>query len=449
MARIKNRDDAEIPKSAEDKKRLLTRNKRLSYVIALTHNVGFLTPVWVIFGTDHLGLSLTLSLVLGSTGWVSSSLFEVPMGAFADRYGRKLSLILGFGLCAIADLSLVFLDQFWILMFFQLFAGVGYALTSGSLEGLLHDTFEEQGESTAYAKLSSQMLSLLHISRIATVPVGAWLYEMNTGATLSSFTWPYIASFFSYMISFSCVLFLFESRSSHKTPEKISDNSVLKITSKVFSHVGVTWNAMMKNLDVKRVLFILGLYALIGEGNWALYQQYFKDNDISVSSTGWIYMVLSLCMALGARYVAIIYKKINVMWAMNLIILSVSLSMILFRLPIQFAIVGFIIIALVGPMCWYLQDNAIQNRMEGDQKTTALSISSMAYNIGATIGVFGGGAIADHYGVTRAQWIFVAYGLVVFVGISLWCLRDGFSVREEDARATAETSFDDVPQVKP
>ncbi|MFN8015613.1 MAG: MFS transporter [Acidimicrobiia bacterium] len=427
--------------------RILARNKNLSYIIALTHNVGFLTPIWVIFGIDRLGLSLTLSLVLGTTSWVSSSIFEVPLGAFSDKYGRKLSLIFGFSLNALGCLSLVAFTNFYVLMMFQVFAGVGYALTSGSLEGLLHDTFEEQGAITQYAKLSSRMLSLLNISRIATIPVGAWLYNLDINAKLTSYTYPYIANALTYMISMLCVVFLIEKRSSHKQLDKVTEFGG---TKSLFSHATTTWKLLMANRDSKRVVILLGIYSFIGEGNWALIQSYFRERGVSVYRSSVVYMIIMGFMALGAIVVTRVYKTINVMWAMNIIIGLMAVIIAALHLPINIAYMGFVVIGLVGPMSWYLQDNAIQNRMSGDYKTTALSITSMVYNLGATVGVYGVGALANNFGVLKSQWIFVGYGATAFVLMGLWCAKDGFGVREEDARALFEEApFDDVVVQKP
>ncbi len=425
-------------------------NKRLAYVIASTHAVGFLTPVWVIFGTDKLGLSLVLSLVLGSTGWVTSSLFEVPMGAVADKYGRKISLILGLACCAIGDLSLIAFESFTLLIAFQVIAGVGYALQSGSLEGLLHDSFEAVGEPTQYSKLSSRMLFLVNFSRVLTVPIGVWLYNLSPESSPSSYTFPYMASVASFTISLIAASFLVEIHTVEMIKEKFVNENLAKISARIGRQMVETFKEMLIDRDVKRIMILLGLYAFIGEGNWALYQYYFRERDIGLTESGWVYTVLVFLMAMGSLYVAKIYKKINVMWAMNFIIVLVAFNIVLMHLALPIAAIGFVLSAFVGPMSLYLHDNAIQNRMKGNQKTTALSIASMAYNIGAMLGVYGIGAVAQHIGVLNAQWYLVGYGVIVFVAMGAWCFRDGLAVRTEDARATGlETSFDDSAQLKP
>lgn len=443
---------------------VLNRNKNLSLIISVTHSVGFLTPIWVIFGTDHLGLSLTLSLILGSTGWVTSSIFEVPMGAFADKYGRKLSLVIGLALVAIGDLSLVLMKNFWILMIFQTIAGLGFAMRSGSLEGLLHDTYEAKNEHTQYAKLSSTMLFLINFSRVVTVPVGAWLYNLDTKASLSSYTYPYIASVASFAVAIFCAAFLVEKRSSHLVDDESEHKETSFVSVNLWHHVLETIRAMNANRDIKRVSVILGLYAFIGEGNWALYQSYFRDRNISLADSGWLYTGIVFLMAIGSLYVVKVYRKMNVMWAMNFVIALVTFDIVLMHLPIYFAIFAFALTAFISSMTWYLQDNAIQNRMTGDQKTTALSIASMIYNIGATVGIYGVGAIADRIGVLNAQWYFVVFGVITFIGVGIWCWGDGLALRPEDARATGQDGtdgdipsgekphevipFDDVPQIK-
>ena len=425
-------------------RRILKRNKFLAYVIAITHQVGFLTPIWVIFGTDHLNLSLTLALILGSTSWVTSAIFEVPMGSFADRYGRQLSVVLGLGLCAIGDLALVIFDNFAVLMIFQTFAGIGFALRSGSFEGLLHDTYEAEGDLTSYSKLSNQLLFLLNVSRIFTIPIGAWLYELRPNASLSSFTFPYIANVACYVIALLCAGLLIERRSEgeYSDPRKFKGKSLGWI---LFGHASSTWDEMWANKYVLKVVVILGATALIDEGNWALYQEYFRDHDISLRHSGWIYTVLFIITTIGIRAIHPLYKRYNVLWLMIAIAAIVTFDIFLMQLPLAFAVVGFVASAFVAQMPLYLYDNAIQNRMSGNHKSSALSIASMSYTIGAMIGVFGIGAVADRFGVPRAQQFYIAYGVLLIVVMAVWCYRDGFSVLPEDARATMDLDKDGTP----
>lgn len=429
--------------------KILTKNKKLALIISASHQVAIISPVWVIFGTDHLHLSLTQSLMLGYMALATSAFFEIPMGAFADKFGRKATLICGLSLTAFGDLTLILFDNFTLLLFLQIFAGAGWAMRTGTLEGLLHDTFEAHGDKTAYSKLSSKMLTLSSVSRVFTVPLGAYLYVMSPDAKISSYTYPFIGEICFFAIAIACVCFLTEAR-SHKNIDVVVKEDISKVS--VFAHIGGTFTEMKRNRDVSRVVVLLCFYAILGEGNWSLYQQYFRDRGIKVEESGWVYSVIFAMMAVGAFFVVRIYQKINVIWAMNFIILTVSIGVVLMHAWLPIAIIGFVLNALVAPMCFHLHDNAIQNRMSGDRKSTALSIASMGYTIGSVLGTIGVGAVADKYGVLDAQWIFVAVGVGIFLVIGAISYRDGFNVLEIDRiaseREQAEIDLTDEPREK-
>ena len=421
--------------------KVLTRNKKLALFFSATHQVAIISPVWVIFGSDHLHLSLTQSLILGYMALATSAFFEIPMGAFADKFGRKATLITGLGLTAFGDLTLILFNNFILLMFLQIFAGLGWAMRTGSLEGLLHDTFEAYGDKTSYSKLSGKMLTLSSVSRVFTVPLGAYLYTLNPEAKISSYTYPYIGEIIFFCIAIICVYFLVESRSSRSDKHRL-DGESLEAKVSVTKHILMTWKEMRANSDIKKVLTLLCFYALLGEGNWSLYQQYFRDRGIKVTDSGWVYSAIFIVMAIGAFFVSRVYEKINVVWAMNIIVYVVVVGIVLMHMALPIAIIGFMINALVGPMCFHLHDNAIQNRMNGERKSTALSIASMGYTIGSVIGTIGVGAVADSYGVLAAQWIFVAIGLFIFVVVGLSSISEGFGVLSIDRIASEKPIID-------
>src|SRR5437764_4338863 len=61
--------------------------------------------IWVVYLQEERGLSLTQITVLDAPFWLVMVLSEVPTGALADRWGRRLALLVG-GLCYAAALFL-------------------------------------------------------------------------------------------------------------------------------------------------------------------------------------------------------------------------------------------------------------------------------------------------------------------------------------------------------
>lgn len=418
--------------------KVLTRNKKLAQVISLFHMTALISPVWIIFGTDKLNLSLTQSIILAYMPLGVSAFFEIPMGAFADKYGRKITIILGTALTAFGDFTLVLFDNFALLLLLQIFTGIGWAMRTGTLEGLLHDTYAAYGDKSSYSKLSGRMLTNQSISRVVTVPIGAYLYTMNIDGELTSYAYPFLAEIFCFAIAIFAMAFLTEARSYTGNKVINYNDDLVKEKTSIFSHIIATSKEMLDNRDIVRVVGLLFIFALISEGNWALYQPYFRDRGIQVSETGWIYSAIFALMAVGAFFVSRIYQRINVVWAMNFIIAIEAIGIILLHSFLPVAIVGFTVIAIINPMCFHLHDNAIQNRMRGDRKSTALSIASMGYTIGSVIGTVGVGAVADKYGVLNAMWIFVAIGVLIFAFIGLYSYKDGLGVLEVDRVASID-----------
>jgi MFS transporter, DHA3 family, tetracycline resistance protein len=71
-------------------------------------------------------------VIVGTMMEVSAFLFEIPTGIVADRYSRKLSVIIGLILISVGFLLEGFLPLFYIIIISQFFLGLGQTFTSGA-----------------------------------------------------------------------------------------------------------------------------------------------------------------------------------------------------------------------------------------------------------------------------------------------------------------------------
>ena len=95
--------------------------------------------IWVLYLKDMRGFSLTQIAILEALFWGAAVLAEVPTGAVADRFGRKVSLALGAGSTAIAVLVFGFATSYWLTVVSYLVWAIGFAFLSGATRDPLRE----------------------------------------------------------------------------------------------------------------------------------------------------------------------------------------------------------------------------------------------------------------------------------------------------------------------
>jgi MFS family permease len=141
----------------------------------------FWQPTLYLFLTLTKHLSATEALFLNSIYSLAVVFLEVPGGAIADHYSRKLSASLGFVIKGIGFLALTFSNNYYLLMLFMVIAAYGESLTSGSIESLLYDTvkIEKANDKRAFKLLYSKTRSILHFSMAIYMAIGGWIGKFN------------------------------------------------------------------------------------------------------------------------------------------------------------------------------------------------------------------------------------------------------------------------------
>ena len=148
------------------------RNIRVYYLfMALTGFMLFL-PVWIIYLIDERGLSLTEVGVIESFFWLTVIIAEVPTGAIADRFGRRISLALGAIMFAVSTVIFAIADGFPLLLGSYLVMGIGMTLYSGAGDALLFDTLRVLGRTREYEHHAGRSHGLFFAAMVLATAVG-------------------------------------------------------------------------------------------------------------------------------------------------------------------------------------------------------------------------------------------------------------------------------------
>ncbi|MBI3983743.1 MFS transporter [Candidatus Microgenomates bacterium] len=135
--------------------RQMARNIRLLRVYRLLFGSILAMPVVVLFFRAN-GLDQTQIFLLQSIFSLALILFEVPSGYFADRYGRRTSLMLG-GLAGVAGWTIYSLSHgFWGLVPAEFVLAVSVSFISGADSALAYDSLLAVDRAEEYRRFETR-----------------------------------------------------------------------------------------------------------------------------------------------------------------------------------------------------------------------------------------------------------------------------------------------------
>ena len=142
------------------------RNLPLYYLFQFVRGFHFWLPIWFLFLQTQHGLSFT-EIGLMEVGFgIATILAEVPTGAIADRFGRRVAL--GIGTLGFAAATVLFATlNFPGLIVGHLFMAVTRTLMSGSDEALLFDSLRQLKRSDEYERHAGRASAVATASLLA------------------------------------------------------------------------------------------------------------------------------------------------------------------------------------------------------------------------------------------------------------------------------------------
>jgi len=152
----------------------LKKNINKNYIYTLFQNIDLTRGIWMIYLAGK-GMSLTQLGLLETIFHITSFLMEVPTGAVADIFGRKISRISGRVLSLVSTIILLAANNFlWFAISF-IFTALSYNLESGAGDALIYDSLKEIGEDDKYMKISGKKEIFFQSAGIISFVVGGYL----------------------------------------------------------------------------------------------------------------------------------------------------------------------------------------------------------------------------------------------------------------------------------
>ncbi|MCK9272361.1 MFS transporter [Candidatus Gracilibacteria bacterium] len=336
----------------------MKKNIYLFYSISFLETFVFTTAIWAFFFTSYLNFSFGQALFLITLSGITATIFEVPSGVWADRFGRKKLYILG---TILLILNLVFWalsTSFCCFIIAGIINGIGGAIISGNLEALVHDNLEEEGNEKEFRDIGSNSYISVFLGRAISASVSGFLFVVNP-------LLPVYFTLFSKIIILILTIFL-------KEPTQI-----LSVHKNDFLHLKETFNFLLKHKFIFNFMLILGLLSGIGNVYFFTQQPYFRQLGFSIEFIGIIFTIGALFSALGSYLFKKISNYFNDKQILNIMLLMVFFVSVLFSLfQREFALVAVIIVSIMFGFVMTFGNNFLIHKVPKNQKSTILSTFS-------------------------------------------------------------------------
>jgi MFS family permease len=268
------------------------RNLTALYLVKIAKWMNLIMPLIVLF---YMSNKLTMKdiFLLQSIYSLTLMTLEIPTGYFADRAGRKTSILIGAALGFSGYLIYSFSFGFWQFVVAEVILGVSQSLVSGADSAMLYDTLAVGKQSDKYTQLEGRVTSIGNFGEAFAGIIGGIL-------AVSSLRTPFYVQTCVALIAVPAAIMLVEP--PIKTIQiKPGLNEIRSIIFNVLhGNVKLKWNTFFSAITGAATLTMA----------WFA-QPYFAQIKIPISFYGVLWAVLNLSVGIAAVYAWKFEKKIG------------------------------------------------------------------------------------------------------------------------------------------
>lgn len=377
----------------------LTRNITLYYVDQTMTGLLFTIPVWVVF--QHRFLNFTQMAWTQSLAFLIAILLQLPTGAFADVFGRKKSIMLGWLIAGSANIIVGFSTSASMMIIGLLVVAIGTTFVSGADVALLYDSLKELGRTQEFPKINARGLLFYRLSMIIAIFLGGYLYAVNVGLPVIS---KGIAQLLIILAAWRMIEPTIDS-------EKFTINRYIGRLK-----MGIT------NLFSNSYIKLLSLYyILIGGITWAclFYLINTFANDIGYGTIGqsWLFSILYIISTSAIMYVTehktLLKHHKNMIYVMFPVIMSIALLPGIIATKIT-GVIMLLLVVFIGGARFAILDGFINEEFGSEARATTLSTLNLMVQLLTAIIIFINGPIQEKY-TSKPMFTLLGILTVLFV----------------------------------
>ncbi|MEC4806416.1 MAG: MFS transporter [Jaaginema sp. PMC 1079.18] len=346
------------------------------------------------------GLSIEDGLLLKTILSASLFVFEIPSGYFADRLGRKVSLIVGGGIWTIAVTLYCFGGSFTAFAVAEILTGFAGSLISGADTALGFDSLVQLGQEAHYRQFEGRLGAVAGITEAVCGIIGAMAAAVNL---VYPFILQVIALFFYFLITTTLV----------EPPRQI-------VVGQQWQKLGeILQLALIRHKAIQALIIFMAICTNVTFLMVWLSQEYLARVDFPTASFGIAWAFFHGVMSLVSLGAASWENRLGRKAAFLTIVLILGLAYL--GLGLTQAQWGILWIAAVyggRGLKMPLILNALNSYVGSDIRATVLSINSFVFRLGFVGVGTTAGWLTQSLGLQQTFLIFG--GLVLGLGSWSW-----------------------------
>jgi MFS family permease len=373
---------------------------------------GLIAAMWVIFLTQHRGLSLAQASLVDVMFFVAAAFGEIPTGIVADKFGRKTSLTAGAALMSIGILGWTFAPSMPLIMVSYLGMGIGYTFLSGAEDALFYESVQLTGQADNYTRL---------VGRAEAVFMGALALGSVVSGLLASINLilPMLVCGLSFLVMLGVILTFNEPQM-----EEQSDGQLRKSFGAILGQSFAMMRARPTLLYPMLYLALVPLASFITETLFL--QPQALSLGVPIAGIGVLVMAVQLTNMVGLNWSGLFTTRLGEGRLIYIAPLFIFVSLILLaafqKLPVLvfIAVIGFFT-SVIRPILL----TRIQNEVSDGVRATIISMNSLMFTMIAAISQPTLGYITDKSGFPSA-YVALASALGLLTAFLFWKSRHYF-----------------------
>jgi MFS family permease len=301
------------------------RNLTALYLIKIAKWMNLIMPVIVLFYKSN-GLTMQDIFLLQSVYSLTLMTLEIPTGYFADRAGRRSSILIGAILGFAGYLAYSFSFGFWQFVVAEVILGVSQSLVSGADSAILYDTLAAGKQNDKYTQLEGRVTSIGNFGEAFAGIIGGLL-------AVSSLRTPFYVQACVALIAVPAAIMLVEPPiKTIKIKPGLSEIRTI-MYSVLHGNVKLKWNTFFSAITGAATLTMA----------WFA-QPYFGQIKIPISFYGVLWAILNLSVGIAAVYAWKFEKKFGAAKTVIVFTLAIFSSYLLLPLMPGFSGLGILLV---------------------------------------------------------------------------------------------------------